>query len=231
MDLYFRPRWFIHYFLVCLLDSAVGLFSDSRCKSAHSNFFFLRDWIQQMLEHFDAMVTEKKTDIISFIETIKESYSESFDFDYERIRNELTPLFAQLRIREHIQQYIEMLGPIMTDIMTEYQAATHAIVPKIEPKVEQLRAVFRVNAMDTKEKLIPILAVLQRELTTLHGKVKEVVDGYVQEYREHVSGVVQRFQSLTPDQLAARREEANRVVQEIIEKFTQLQEIALREGN
>lgn len=194
-------------------------------------FFSLRDWIEWMLDGFDDMVTSRKTDIISFIETIKETSSDSFSFDYERLKSELAPLYDQLRVREHIDQYIEKLGPILSEIMTEYRAATDIIVPKITPKIEELKEIFKVNAMDTKEKLMPILAVIQRELNTVYGKVREVVNAYVQEYREHMSGVIQRFRSLTPEQLAARREEMNRVAQEILEKFTALQEIAFREGN
>lgn len=182
-----------------------------------------------MLELVDNELTNRKTDIISFVETIKETFSESLGLDVERIRTELTPLFNQLRIREHVQQYIEKLGPILTIVMARYRTTTEAVVPEITPNLEDLKDTFKLNAMDTKEKLVPILSVLQRELAVVYGKVREMFDGYVQEYSEQMSGFHQQMMSLSSDK--ARMEELKVVANEIVEKLTKIQEIALREGN
>lgn len=176
-------------------------------------------------------VTSRKPDIIAFIETIKETTSESFMVDYERIKNELTPLFGELRIREHIAQYIERLGPIMTQVMTEYRAATDSVIPRVEPQVEELKEIFKVNAWDTKEKLMPILNVFQRELTLVYNKVKEMGTAYGEEYKEHMDLVVERLRSINPDDIAAKRPEINKLGNEILEKFIQLQELVTGAGN
>lgn len=173
----------------------------------------------------------RQSEIPALIETIKETTSESLQIDFGKIRNELTPLFNQLRIREHIDQYIERLGPILTIITADYRTATAPIITKIEPQVEELRQLFRVNAMDTKEKLIPILGVIQREFASAIGKMRELFEGHVQEYKEQMAAFTQRFQSMTPEQIELKRAEMNTVGQEIIERVNRLWEIAFGVSN
>lgn len=225
-DLYFRPRWFIYYFLVCLLDSTVGLFSDSRCKSAHT-FFFLRDAVVQALDYADDFITSKQAEIIAYIQSAKEVASDTFGFDGERLRQEMTPLVNNLRIGEHIDQYNEKLGVILTIITADYRLATDSIIPKIVPQLEELRRLFQVNSMDTKEKLMPILEVIKRELTAVYSKLKEILGPYITEYKEQVTGVHQHLKSLSPE----RKEEIEKILQGIFVQFQSIIEIIYGRAN
>jgi len=194
-----------------------------------TEYSLFKPWMEHILSRMEEVSTERKEEMCSIAETVRETISETFGFDYERVKAELTPMFAQLRIAEHIDQYIVKLGPILTEIATGYYTATQDIVPRIKPGVDELRDTFRTNAMDTSEKLMPILAVIQRELSAFHIKVREMVEPYVQEYREQMTGVVQRLRSLTPEEVDARREEVKRIGTQILEKFTELGNIVFRE--
>lgn len=175
------------------------------------------------------MVATRKEEIVSFIQSAKEAASENIDINYDAIRGELTPMFEQLRIQQHIDQYIEKLGPILTVITADYRAATDTIMSKIEPQIEELGRIFQVNALDTKEKLIPIIRVFLRELTAQYNKYKAMAEQYVQETRDQMNQFIARYQSLSPEEITARNNEMYGVVNEIIEKFTKLQAIAFRQ--
>lgn len=218
---------FLYAYSTVLLD--YFLIQDVRVLTP--TFFILREWIQRTLDVFGNAVTGRKSDIIAFIDTIEETTSESFMADYKRIKDELTPLFGEFRIRDHIAQYFEKLGPIMTQVMAEYRAATDSLIPRVEPQVEELKEIFKVNAWDTKEKLMPILNVFQRELTLAYNKVKEMGRMYGEEYKEHMDSVVERLRSINPENIAAKRPEINKLGNEILEKFIQLQQLVTGEGN
>lgn len=212
-----------------MLHVGVNRLKSSLSALDNTEYSYVKETLQQALQVVDDAVTNHKDEAIAFIQTMKETASETLGFDYASVKTELTPMFQELRIREHIRQYIEKLVPIVTEFVDQYRIATETARSTVDSRVAELKQIYEANLEDTQSKLVPIRAVVQRELGNVFSKVKEMVEGYAQEYKEQALNQYRFLSSHTRDQIEAKRLEMEKVGKEIYERLVKLQEITVRE--
>lgn len=121
-------------------------------------------------------------------------------------------------LKTHLAEYNILLMPIVT----EFKQASLKFSEAVAPKVTDLRTEFRSNLPETLNALSNVMGPVMKMVKNF----RDAAYVYVEDYRRSAEEYYRAIENMTPEQRQLKKEEMERIGQEIVAKVQNLFDVA-----